>query len=519
MTTASLALLNGRVHSFAVGRPRGPAPADAVAVAHGKILAVGSNSRVKGFIAHDTEVLDCAGRAIIPGIVDPHCHVLAAARRINRVDCRPSSAPDIDSIVGRLRDAARTQPGWIRGYGYDDSPSGIGRHLNRRDLDAVSMRRPVRVDHRSGHACVLNSPALAAVGISAATPDPPGSVIRRNAHGEPTGLLMEMSDWLARRIPEAGWDSIREGIPGVAVLRELSSFAAELLGYGITSVTDAGPANDLRRWKLVSSAVINGAFPLELTMMPGWTHLGEMLQAGLGYGASACNGMLRLGHAKIMLTASSGMLHPHPAELSRMIERAHEIGFPVAIHAVERDAVVTAALTLTDVFSQSPGRERPGRDRIEHCGECPPDVAELIRESGATVVTNPAFLYYDGLRYQQTVSGELLPNLYPVGSLLQRGIPVALASDAPVVESNPWSGMAAAVSRRSREGVNFGGIGLPSLRDALALHIGDGAIVEGAWANLAVVEPDPFSLPVAELESVRAAATVVRGNLVWQNGL
>ena len=519
MATASLALLNGRVHSFAVGRPRGPAPADAVAVAHGKILAVGSNSRVKGFIAHDTEVLDCAGRAIIPGIVDPHCHVLAAARRINRVDCRPSSAPDIDSIAGRLRDAARTQPGWIRGYGYDDSPSGIGRHLNRRDLDAVSMHRPVRVDHRSGHACVLNSPALAAVGISAATPDPPGSVIRRDAHGEPTGLLMEMSDWLARRIPEAGWDSIREGIPGVAVLRELSSFAAELLAYGITSVTDAGPANDLRRWKLLSSAVINGAFPLELTMMPGWTHLGEMLQAELGYGASACNGMLRLGHAKIMLTASSGMLHPHPAELSRMIERAHEIGFLVAIHAVERDAVVTAALTLSDVSSQSPRRERPGRDRIEHCGECPPDVAELIQVSGATVVTNPAFLYYDGLRYQQTVSSELLPNLYPVGSLLQRGIPVALASDAPVVKSNPWSGMAAAVSRRSREGVNFGGIGLPSVLDALALHIGDGAIVEGAWANLAVVEPDPFSLPVAELESVRAAATVVRGNLVWQNGL
>ena len=180
-----------------------------------------------------------------------------------------------------------------------------------------------------------------------------------------------------------------------------------------------------------------------------------------------------MGHAKIMLTASSGELRPHPAELSDMVATAHGLGYPVAIHAVERDAVVATALALSE------SRAPVGQDRIEHCAECPPDVLELVAASGAMVVCNTGFLHYDGERYRRTVAADLLPHLYPAGALAAAGVPVALASDAPVVEPNPWAAMAAAVSRRSAGGLALGGTVVPSVASALAMHTGDNRIAPG----------------------------------------
>ena len=151
---ADIVLINGRVLTT-VGTPT------ALAVAGGKVLATGSDSDIQRLATKRTTILDCAGRAVIPGIVDAHCHVLASAAASLWVDCRPAAMQDISTIVEALRRAAAQQDNWIRGYGYDDSPVGLGRHLNRYDLDRVSTVRPVRVEHRSGHACVLNSCGLA----------------------------------------------------------------------------------------------------------------------------------------------------------------------------------------------------------------------------------------------------------------------------------------------------------------------------------------------------------------------
>ena len=490
-----LILRNGVVHS--------PAGGDAVAIVGGLVVAVGTDSEVMQLADAGTQVIDCARRAVVPGIVDPHCHLFAAAAALNGADCRPTAAPDVATVVSVLREAAPRPDGWIRGYGYDDSPLGLGRHLTRRDLDAVATDRPVRVEHRSGHACVLNSAGLAAVGIGRDTPDPPGGVIVRDAAGVPTGLLLELNGWLRERIAT-------QPAAHTAALRR---FAQRLLEYGITAVTDAGPENGIQRWRTFSEIVAAGVLPQRVTMMAGYSHLKEMRDAGVRYGDTDCGGMLAVGHAKIMLTASSGRLHPHPEQLSEMVALAHGMGFPVAIHAVEQDAVVAAALTLTD-------HPPPvGQDRIEHCGECPPDVAELVAQSGALVVPNTGFLHYDGERYLHTVSDELLPHLYPAGALDALGVPVALGSDAPVVDPNPWAAMAAAVTRRTAAGAPIGGIGFPLVAGALDKHTGGNRIAPGYPADLAVVEPDPFTTPMADLPAVRAVATVVAGRVAWRSGI
>jgi len=212
---------------------------DTVAVAGGVIAAVGDGAEVMLLSGADTDVIDCGGRAIVPGIVDAHCHLFAAAAALNGVDCRPAAVPDIAAVVSVLQKAAAHGDGWVRGYGYDDSPVGLGRHLSRHDLDIVATEHPLRVEHRSGHACVLNSTGLAAVGIGRGTPDPPGGIIVRDDRGGPTGLLLEMNGWLRERI------GLHTGVDAAALRR----FAQRLLEYGITAVTDAGPENGIQRWR------------------------------------------------------------------------------------------------------------------------------------------------------------------------------------------------------------------------------------------------------------------------------
>ena len=500
---AEIVLLNGRILA-GEGNPT------ALAVAGGKVIATGGDRDIRRLATRHTTVLECGGRRVIPGIVDAHCHVLAAAASALRVDCRPSATRDVNAIVAALRRAAPVSGNWVRGYGYDDSPVGLGRHLNRYDLDLVSTVRPVRVEHRSGHACVLNSLALHSVGIDRLTPDPPGGVIVKDRDGEPTGLLLEMSNWLSRRTGAGEASS-----PG-AMADALGEYGHRVLAYGMTGVTDAGPDNGLDRWRYFEARIGDGTLPLRLTMMVGWDLLEQMRAAGLGYGATSKDGLLTVGHAKIMLTASIGQLRPDPEQLGAMVAHAHELGFPVAIHAVERDAVVASALAITEAPPMASGHGGWPRDRIEHCAECPPDVLELVAQSGAMVVPNPGFLHYDGERYIRTVDADLLPHLYPVGALVDRGIPTALGSDAPVIEPNPWGSMAAAVSRQSAGGADLGGVHIKSVAEALALHSGARRIAPGMDADIAVVEPDPFAMPKFDLSNVRSVATIVAGRLAWR---
>lgn len=500
---AEILLLNGKILA-ARGDPT------ALAVAGGKVLAIGEERDIRRLASSRTTILDCAGRTVIPGIVDAHCHVLAAAATGLRVNCRPDATREVGDVVDALRRAIPYQGEWVHGFGYDDSPVGLGRHPDRHDLDRVSTERPVRLDHRSGHACVLNSRALASVGIDRRTPNPPGGLIARNHDGEPTGLLLEMTGWLRERAGRS-----EDPSPG-QMDQAMRDFGKKLLAYGITAVTDAGPSNGLDRWRYFRRVTGDGTLPLRVTMMVGFDRLEEMQAAGLPYGAAANQGLLTVGHAKIMLTASTGQMSPDPAGLTEMVAHAHALGFPVAIHAVERDAVVASALAIGDVPPLITNDDNRLSDRIEHCAECPPDVLDLVAQSGATVAPNPGFLHYDGDRYLHTVATETLPHLYPVGALADRGIPTILGSDAPVVEPNPWASMAAAVSRQSAGGLALGGIAVPSVSSALEMHTGGGRITPGRPADLAVVKPDPLAAPLDALSAAHAALTIVAGRVAWR---
>ena len=167
---------------------------------------------------------------------------MAYAASLRDVDCGPSAVRSIATLRRAISERSRSTPhgAWVVGRGYDESALAERRHPTRHDLDAAAPDVPVRLVHRSGHACVLNSAALAQVGIDAQTPDPVEGVIARDAAGEPTGLLLEMDAYLDGRIPR------RSAGEFDAAMRLAGERLAAL---GVTSVVDATPTNSLERWR------------------------------------------------------------------------------------------------------------------------------------------------------------------------------------------------------------------------------------------------------------------------------
>ena len=498
-----LILHNANVLTMDPRQPR----AQAVAVRGERIAWVGPADGVGSVRSPGVRIIDCEGQTLVPGFIDAHAHVLAFAARLLAVDCRARSVSSIGDMQSALRERATASPPgvWIRAGGYDEFALDERRHPTRWDLDAAAPSHPVRLDHRSGHAIVLNSTALAAVGISADAPDPPGGMIKRDPEtGEPTGLLLDMSSFLDGRIPRLSERELEEGVRQADRL---------MVSRGITSVQDATPSNSPERWDLLARLKRTGSLTPRLTVMPGVEHVGRFLERGLGPGAGDHD--MDVGPAKLMLSVDGGRLEPSAEELAVTVRSVHEAGFQAAVHAVEAAAVEAAAGILD-------GRRR---DRIEHCSECPPSILRKLRGSGIVVVTQPRFIYDSGARYLSQAPEDMRPWLYRMRSLQGVG-PVAAGSDAPVSEPHPLLGMYAAMTRRAESGEVVGADEAVPAEGALAMHTVNaayaarqesdrGTIEVGKLADLALIDRDPTAVGPDELLSARVSLTMVGGGVVW----
>ena len=205
-----------------------------------------------------------------------------------------------------------------------------------------------------------------------------------------------------------------------------------------------------------------------------------------------------------------------------MVREAHDRGFPVAVHCIEEEAIVTAARTLENC------RSAGLPDRIEHCAEGTALAIDSVRRSGAMVVTQPGFIYHNGESYRNNVAPDLLEHLYPSAALVEAGVPVAFGSDAPVIDPNPWPGIYSAVTRRVASGEALSADGKEGLtvEDALRMYTQAGARAEGSerckgnislgkTADLVLVDEDPLVVDTDRLREIRTVMTVIGGRVVW----
>jgi predicted amidohydrolase YtcJ len=558
---------NATVLSMVPGR----ASARAIAFADGRILAVGDGATVIAGTGPDPDVIDLAGRAVCPGFIDAHQHFSLAAIERDCVDCSPALAPSIEAIQQRLRNAASTLPdgAWVVGLGYDEFALREQRHPIRDDLDAACPRHPVLLCHYSAHEAVANSRALEAGRIDRHTPDPSAGIIARTHAGEPNGRLIETA---FSRLHMIAHTALVERDPDT-IYRQLRRYQNDLFAVGITRVCDAtvSPCHE----QVYQQARDNGHLPMPIVMMaasaegllcPPWDRLDaagprtgdgpEHLRTGplklFFDGANRCMFRMTIGQvaaitlrilARAIRSRSTGVLQS-TGDLDmrlgrdlrvrtgvqfftvedghRMIERACELGFAIAIHAIGNSAVDQAIEALGRVRSKHRDVPPP---RIEHATFITPEAARRAADFGIAVAAQPGFVDLPVFHVMPT------PGAFRVlahRTLIDAGVRVAGSSDAPVIGFDPLAAMRAAVSRRSRSRAEVHPEEAIRPDEALALYTREaahalgsldvtGTLEPGKRADLVVLSEDPTTSATA-LFRTRLERTVLAGEAVYSAG-
>ncbi len=423
--------------------------------------------------------LDGRGGALIPGLTDHHIHLLSLEAALRSV--RLENAQDFDDIVrivqtfaGQLQDGA-----WIRAVGYHERIAGP---LGLPELDIISPRHPIRIQHQTGALWMLNSLALRSISTDG---DP--DCVEKDEKNRPTGRIWRGDHWLRRQLG--------------ATRPNFCKIGKKLAGYGITSLTDASVTNDDTSAAILADARRRGDLPQHLMMMSG----GEL--------ARPPDGAFEIGPVKIILDEAN--LLPIDS-MCEQIRSARRQGRAVAVHCV---TYAELAFTLAAFVSEG---TQPG-DRLEHGALIPWDAIPVIKSMNLTVVTQSAFIFERGARYLSEISPEEIEDLYRCRSLRDAGIGVAGSSDAPYTEPNPWVGMRSAVERRATGDNRAVGSaeGITSA-EALSLYL-TGArnpggeprrVTAGGAADLCLLnEPIRDALP--QLSEELVAATIVSGHIVF----
>lgn len=530
-TAGSVALVNGRVYTQDPSRPH----ASAVAVVGNRIARVGSDAEALEAAGPRAERIDLEGRAVVPGFVDAHFHLLAYCLGRDRLQLDGIDA--VDKLLHLVARAAAQAPSddWILGSGWDRNLWPGAELPSRRDLDRVTGGRPACLDSRDFHAVWANTPALELAGITRDTPDPPGGRIVREPDGAPSGILLETAGSSIRALADRPSDQA-----GVHALR---AGQAELWRAGVTAVHNFEGARTLRALQ-----TLDGAGELRLRVFAGLTRdgLDGAIEVGLQTGFG--NERLRIGLLKLFADGALGsgtaaMLAPYEGrpddrgiatleldELVDLMTRATAAGIGVATHAIG-DAAVRLVLDAAEVVRAASAAGPAVADsspilRIEHAQLVHPDDLARLGRLGVVASMQPLHATSD-MRIAERDWGARCRTAYAWRSLLDAGAHLAFGTDCPVEPPDPLKSIHAAVTRqrggappegwypeqRLSVAEAIAAYTLGSARAAGLTHE-HGSIAPGTLADLVVLERDPYRVAPADLADVTVAMTIFDGEVV-----
>lgn len=400
---------------------------------------------------------DRAGALLLPGVIDNHCHILPTGLDFLKLNLGACNTKE--QVCDAVRDyERRLEPGkWCLAVHYEQSRFADGTHLTKKDLDGISATRPILLRHVNGHASVANSAALAAAGVTKATPDPAGGSYVRDEHGELTGVLLETAhEFVTAQVPNPTIDEMVEAILAAAY---------SMHGLGIMAATDMMTgrfdlANELTAYRLASER----GCPIRLRLFLQWSRVfgpramdaGELAehQASMDPRLCRCEGIKIFADGAIgsrtagiygsyegdPAAETSGQLIYAPSRLNDMVRTADQRGWRVAVHSIgdhSTDCVMDAFETTAD----------PSRHRLEHAMILSDAQIARLAQLGSHVTMQPEFLLRFGSAYQRQLGPERAAMLKRMRSLKDGGIPLSLSSDRPIVSGDPLATIRAAVRR------------------------------------------------------------------------
>ena len=546
-TTADLVVTNAIVYPVDGRRTH----ATDLAVADGRVLAVGTGSEIAALRGEGTEIVDAGGRFVMPGLVDVHNHH-AHAGKADLFELTFSGDADYDAVLDAVRGyAAGLGPdAWIIGSSWGTGLlDRLARGAARRDLDVASGGRPVLLTDDSHHNRWASAEAMRRAGIDASTPDPArGSIVRDPDDGEPTGLLLEAAGLLVEAVAQSATRLSAEQWV------QASARAIEIVhSYGITAFQDAAISlptmralktlddrGELTAW-VVSSLTVND-------QIFGYAELGDAL---IAHRDEVRGPHHRPDFIKIFLDGtppahSGAFLQPYlpdaahgahfhgettmPAdELRGWLLRTAEQGISAKIHC-SGDAAVRMVLDAVAAV-RAAGFTAP-LYQIAHGQFIAPEDLPRFTELGVSADISP-FLWFPGVIADAlgTVRpADEVAGLQPNRTLIDSGALVAGGSDWPVSETpNAWEGIQGLVTRADPSGQRPGTLGAQeaitlaeaievfTINGARAMGIGDttGSLEAGKSADFVLLDRDPFATPETELAGTRVLETWFAGERVF----
>lgn len=476
-------------------------------------------------------VLAVLDGTILPGLTDAHGHLYGLGVSLDVVDLTGTNS--YDEVIARVKQrAASAAPGeWINGRGWDQNDWPVQEFPTFAALDAAIPDHPVLLKRVDGHATMANSAAMRAAGVTAATQDPEGGRIVRDANGSPTGVFIDA----AQNLVERAAPPISAEKRKARVLASAQAIAAN----GLTEMHDAGI--DRETITVVQELIDEKRFPIRVygmlsdddALLAQWFKSGPLV----GYGGRLtiravklyADGALGSRGAALLAPYSddpgnTGLMLATPQHLQDVATRGRAAGFQVNSHAIGDRGV----RNVIDAYANA-GVSAKDRFRVEHLQVIAPEDVPRLVQHGIIGSMQPTHATSDMYWAEARLGAERAKGAYAWRTILNAGGRLALGSDFPVEDVNPFFGLLAAVTRQDQKGWPAGGWH-PTERLTLAEAIrgftsdaayaafeesSRGTIEPGKLADLTIVEGDLFATPPNDLHKTKVRYTVVGGEVVY----
>jgi len=551
---ADLLLINGRVYTLTWGDPAGDgslmgnAPhgesgwtpdASAVAVRNGQIVFVGNTRDTDGYRGVATRVVDLAGATVIPGLVDSHTHVFGLGAALDQVDL-----VDVDTeeeAVARVAERAQGVPkgSWIVGRGWDEG-AWANRYPDKALLSEAVPDHPVFLASLHTFAGWANQMALDVAGITADTEAPVGGEIRLGADGEPNGLFLN------RAVPLIS-DAVPPP-PRERVAKQVIAALEQMAKDGYVTVHEAGL--DAREMDILEELEASDGLPIRVYAMLSLRDedlVGKWVAKGPDQDTDSMlvtravkafyDGALGSRGARLLYDYADrpghrGVSGDDYGFNQALTEEAMQKGFQVAVHAIG-DAGNREALDILErIFARHP-RTAMNRHRIEHAQVVHPDDIPRFGELGVIASMEPPHAMEDKAWAEARLGPDRILGAYAWRSLREAGSPLTFNSDNPGSDHDIFYGLHSAITRQDKQHDPEGGwfaeqavnvdeaIRAYTNWSAYAAFREDetGILAPGRWADITVIDIDPFVLAEQDPGSIldgRVLMTVVSGKVVYE---
>ncbi len=532
---ADVILTNGK---FATLDPAKPS-ASAVAIKGGRFVAVGSDADVQPFKAPATRVIDLRGRCVIPGLNDSHIHVVRGGLNYT-MELRWDGVPSLADAMRMLREQVKRTPApqWVRVVGgWCEFQFAERRMPTLAELNEAAPDTPVFILHLYDRA-LLNAAALRAVGYDKNTPEPPGGMIERDKHGNPTGLIVAKPNALIlyatlNKGPKLGYDD------QVVSTRH---FMRELNRLGVTSIIDAGGGfqNYPDDYEVITGLAKQGLLTLRIacnlfTQRPkqereDFARWIKTTKPGEG------DEFFRINGAGEMLVFSAAdfedFQEPRPDLPATLETELHEVvtllaknRWPFRLHATYDESIER----FLNVF-ESVNRDVPFdglRWMFDHAETITPRNIDRVKALGGGIAVQHR-MAYQGEYFVDRYGKAMAEHAPPIKRMLEAGVPVGGGTDATRVASyNPFVALSWLVAGKTVGGLEIysSATRLDRVEALKRYTIGSawfsgeeavkGSIEVGKYADVAVLSADYFGVPADEIKGLVSVMTMVGGKVVY----